>query len=68
METTHQVGKDCAVSAETQSGGRELQSTTPVHSGCQRAHSGYYWLAQQLRSVSLGVTAHQATSGGDKGE
>lgn len=34
----------------------------------QRADSGYYGLAQQLRSVPLGVTAHQATSGDDKGD
>lgn len=31
----------------------------------QRADSGYYGLAQQLRSVPLG---HQATSGDDKGD
>lgn len=64
METIHQAGKDCDP---------ERWERAPVHNASplrvsQRADSGYYWLAQQLRSVSLGVTAHQATSGDDKGE
>lgn len=36
MENIHQVGKDCAVSAETQGGGRELQFQNASPLRCHR--------------------------------
>lgn len=54
MENIHQVGKDCAVSAETQGGGRELQFRTPVRSGATES-----W----LRLLRAGPTAKICPSG-----